>query len=223
MGIFVTFCRAGGGSKPTKCCVIYTFCVKSQNDKSTVYIIKISKSRPDGGGSVGPCSPGHGIPGGPYMVVLLHQSRIGARPHPISTRRQARADGVDRPPQRARPPPPAQAGGALCPRARGGSARTSDYAGSTSRRIIQQSAFCAIFHFTRGALCPGKLRKMWGLILYIFGGALCAVRASVRAPPSRPGARRAPGRGGSARSSERVERLASERAVLCSVAPHRGA
>ena len=67
------------------------------------------------------------------------------------------------------PLPPAQAGGALCPRARGGSARTNICEGSTSRRIIQQSAFCAIFHFTRGALCPGKLRKMWNLILYIFG------------------------------------------------------
>ena len=52
------------------------------------------------------------------------------------------------------PLPPAQAGGALCPRARGGSARTSDYAGSEPAELYNN------LHFDQlpgGASCPREI------------------------------------------------------------------
>lgn len=118
------------------------------------------------------------------------------------------------------PLPPAQAGGALCPRARGGSARTSDYAGSTSAELYNNQRFDQL---PGGASCPREIVQNVESDFVYIRRAGCTVLASARAPPSRPGARRAPGRGGSACSSERVERLASERAALRSVAPQRGA
>ena len=87
--------------------------------------------------------------------------------------------------------------GARCAPGRAAARHVPATARALTSRIIQQSAFCAIFHFTRGALCPGKLRKMSTDFVYI-RRRTCAVLASVRALPSRPGARCAPGRGGSA-------------------------
>ena len=89
-------------------------------------------------------------------------------------------------------------------------------------RAPNYTTISVLINYPGARRAPGKLCKMWGLILYIFGGVTAAVLASARAPPSRPGARRAPGRGGSARNSERDERLASERAALARLRP-RGA
>ena len=65
------------------------------------------------------------------------------------------------------PLPPAQAGGASCPRARGGSARTSIYAASSQPNY---TTICILINYPGARRAPGKLCKMWGLILYIFGG-----------------------------------------------------
>ena len=119
------------------------------------------------------------------------------------------------------PLPPAQAGGASCPRARGGSARTNNCAGTRQPNYTTISVL-RNFSFYPGRIVPREIAQNVGTDFVYIRRRAVAVRASVRAPPSRPGARRAPGRGGSSRSSERVERLASERAVLARSRPYTG-
>lgn len=120
------------------------------------------------------------------------------------------------------PLPPAQAGGALCPRARGGSARTCICAGS---KPANYTTICILgnFSFYPGARrAPGKLHKMWGLILYIFAATMrrtciCAGTPQQAGGASCPRARRIG-------TLQRASRAASERASGArSVAPHRGA
>ena len=120
------------------------------------------------------------------------------------------------------PFPPAQAGGALCPRARGGSARTNNCAGTYQPNY---TTICILgnFSFYPGARrAPGKLHKMWGLILYIFGGgqalmSICAGTPQQAGGASCPRARRVG-------TQQRASRAASERASGARlVAPQRGA
>ena len=129
---------------------------------------------------------------------------------------------MDRPPQRARPPPPSAGRGRVVPP---GARRLGTY--QRLRGEYEPPNYTTIsvlrnFSFYPGRVVPREIAQNVGTDFVYIRRRAASVLTSVRAPPSRPGARRAPGRGGSARCSERVERLASERAVLARLRPYTG-
>lgn len=93
--------------------------------------------------------------------LVLHQSRIGALPTPSArAARRVLMGWIARRSGRV-PLPPAQAGGALCPRARGGSARTSDYAGTRQPNYTTISVL-RNFPFYPGRVVPREIAQNVG-------------------------------------------------------------
>ena len=155
---FLSLFACAGGGQIQQNAVLYTRFATLRRPTKVPYIIKISRAAPDGGGSAAPCSLGHGIPSGPYMVVL-HHSRIGARPTPSArAARRVLMGWIARRSGRF-PLPPAQAGGALCPRARGGSARTNIREGSTPAELYNNQRFAQFFILPGARCAPGNCAK----------------------------------------------------------------